>query len=647
MKKFIFVLIITFAAACTSENSNLTDDQNEFPDSTNDNNSTLPDNTVTDDEISEEDITVVEEDVEEVDDSSEEADETTEPDEDVDENYYAETCDCYGNEYTIPEQFREVKGWCKDDADSDGIPNCIEAIDGEFTNSDTDADPDYLDTDSDNDGIPDSQEGYEDIDKDGLNNYRDPDSDNDQVEDSIECPSTPCVDSDGDTIVDFLDSDSDNDGLTDKQEKDFGTNRLNKDSDDDGFDDLAEVTYGSNPLDDQDGIPEEHYYVVLPYDAPDDELRTLKFKTDVEKVDILILLDRSSSMSGEIDNLKLGINSEIVTNISANITDAGFGLATFDDWKALNGDTIFSLVQPITTSTTDIQTAVNGISNLSSCGWEPHHEALYQVADGTGYIGEFTFTKRESSVNACDVDDTYYPSIPAADCSSSDGSIGGACFRNEAMPIIIMLSDEGFTTFPEEVFAWTIDYHDKTDAIAALNDINAKFIGVDSWDSAMTWTPAPENDFKEISTATGSVSATTGEPFFYKINSDGSGLSAQIKDAVMKLTSNIKLDVWTISESVTNPQSVDTSKFVKSLTPFSSDPVNSYDSKDMTTFYAVNPGAKVNFEIKFHNSIYEPTKLEATVFKAKINVLGDGALLDTREVIIIVPGSDSRDTDGN
>lgn len=641
MKKFFLIALILFMAACSSDKNNLNDDQGELPDSVNDNNSTLPDNTVTDEEA-EQDITV-EKDIEEVDDSTEEVDEKTEPDEDVDENYYSEICDCYGQNYPVPEQFRDVQGWCKDDADSDGIPNCIEVIDGEFTNSDTDGDPDYLDTDSDDDGISDTEEGYEDIDKDGLSNYRDSDSDNDEVDDNIECPSTPCVDSDGDTIADFLDGDSDNDGLTDKQEKNLGTDRLDKDSDNDGFDDLAEVTYGSDPLDDQDGIPEEHFYVILPYTAPDDEARTLKFKTDVEKVDILILLDRSSSMAGEIDNLKTGINSEIVTNISSNINDAGFGLATFDDWKGLNGDSIFSLVQPITTSTSDIQSAVNGVTNLSSCGWEPHQEALYQIADGSGYSGDFTFTKRPSSTNACDVDGDYTPSITAADCSSSDGSIGGACFRKDAMPIIIMLSDEGFTSFPEAVFSWTIDYHDKADAIGALNDINAKFIGVDSWDSAMTWTPAPEADFKEISNATGSVSATNGEPFFYKINSDGSGLSAQIKDAVMELTSNIKLDVWVESESVANSEGINTAQFIKSGTPLSSEPVNSYDSKDASRFFAVNPGAKVNFDMRFYNDSFDPEKVEATVFKAKINVLGDGALLDTREVIIIVPGSDSRD----
>ena len=659
MKKVLFILLVIVVGACTSENSNLTDDQGEFQDSANDNSSTLPDNALID-EKAEEDIPA-EEDVEKVDNFIEETDDFTEPDNDIDDSFYSETCDCFGTEYSIPEQFRETPDWCKADADSDSLPNCIEAIDGEFTNSDTDSDPDYLDTDSDNDGIPDSEEGYEDVDKDGLNNYRDPDSDNDGFDDSVECPSTPCIDSDGDTIVDYLDSDSDNDGLTDKEEKDIGTDRLDKDSDNDGFDDLAEFTYGSDPLDDQDGIPEEHFYVILPYEAPDDVLKTLNFKTDVEKVDILLLFDLSDSMSEECANIKNGISEKIIGGISSIINDVGFGLATFDDWKGLsryldpiegtnyegNGalkhtDSIFSLVQPITTITSEITDAVDNIQTGSLCGWEPHHEALFQVATGEGYTGDFYFKTTSASSNDCDVIGDYIPEIPAVNCTGAEGKIGGGCFRADAMPLIIMLSDEAFTNFGDH-FTWNVPYHTTENAITALNNINAKFIGIDSWSEETTWTTSPEVDFKEISTATGSISATTGEPFFYKIDSDGSNLSDNIKDAVMQLTSNIKLDVWTASVSVPNPESVDTSKFVKSLTPFSSDPADSYSIKDATTFYAVNPGAKVNFEIKFHNSVYKPTKVEATVFKAKINVLGDGALLDTREVIIIVPGTDSRD----
>ncbi|MFO7735080.1 MAG: hypothetical protein R6W70_02565, partial [bacterium] len=128
----------------------------------------------------------------------------------------------------------------------------------------------------------------------------------------------------------------------------------------------------------------------------------------------------------------------------------------------------------------------------------------------------------------------------------------------------------------------------------------------------------------------------------YKIDSDGTGLSEEISDAVLDLTSNLKMDVYTEGKSVSNPQDIDTSLFIKSLTPVSSEPDGSYESKDLEKFYKVNPGAKVNFEIEFHNTVYEPDKAEATVFRAKINVLGDGALLDTREVVILVPGIHSR-----
>jgi hypothetical protein len=565
----------------------------------------------------------------------------TESDEDT--VFYEDKCDCFGTEYTIPEQFRGVDGWCKADADGDTLPNCIEAPGGILVDTDEDGTPDYLDTDSDGDGIPDSIEGIEDIDNDGKPNFQDTDSDGDGYPDSVECPNLPCRDTDGDFIPDYLDFDSDNDGLTDKEEKALGTDPLKQDTDDDGFDDLSEIAYGSDPLDDTDGIPEDDFYVKLPYDAPKDEIRILKFKTNVEKADILFLVDLSGSMSGEINNLKQGINTEIIGGISANITDVAFGLATFDDWKGINGDEIYRLVQPMTTNNTTIVTAVSGLTRLSNCGWEPHHEALFQAASGIGYSGQFTFTKRTTSTNPCDITNEYFPSIPAANCSGAEGSIGGGCFRNDAMPIIIMMSDEGFTNYPADVFTWTIPYHNTNDAIDALNAINAKFIGVDSWDVSMTWTPSPEADFKAISTATGSVDGTTGDPFFYKIASDGTGLSNQIADAVFELTSNIKLDVWTARESVANPELVDTSLFIKALIPDSSDPLNAYFSKDLTTFYLVNPGAKVNFEIKFHNDFYEPDKAEATVFKAKINVLGDGALLDTREVVILVPGIHSRD----
>ena len=104
------------------------------------------------------------------------------------------------------------------DSDNDGI---LDSIEGDV-DSDGDGIPDYLDLDSDNDGIPDNVEAqptdsflkaniaWADDDNDGLANQYDPDY----------AGSTPVAipDTDNDGIPDYLDSDSDNDGYTDCEE---------------------------------------------------------------------------------------------------------------------------------------------------------------------------------------------------------------------------------------------------------------------------------------------------------------------------------------------------------------------------------------------------------------------------------------------
>ena len=58
----------------------------------------------------------------------------------------------------------------------------------------------------------------------------------------------------------------------------------------------------------------------------------------------------------------------------------------------------------------------------------------------------------------------------------------------------------------------------------------------------------------------------------------------------------------------------------------------------MTTFYGLKPGAKALFDVTFHNTIYEPETTNSTLFRAIIEVHGQGTTLDTRDVLIIVPG---------
>src|SRR5262245_27064909 len=93
------------------------------------------------------------------------------------------------------------------DADWDGI---YDPVEGREEGRDTDGDgvPDYLDTDSDDDGILDEDEGLIDIlDGDGVPAYLDEDSDGDGIPDSIEGPGNGLqpVDRDHDHAPDFLD----------------------------------------------------------------------------------------------------------------------------------------------------------------------------------------------------------------------------------------------------------------------------------------------------------------------------------------------------------------------------------------------------------------------------------------------------------
>ncbi len=174
------------------------------------------------------------------------------------------------------------------DANANGIDDATEPVD-----TDGDGMPDYLDIDSENDGIPDAIEGTVDTDGDGVADWRDIDADNDGILDSAEGPSgmdsdvdgiddaydadvTGQADADGNGIVDELlsvdadmngipDADTDNDGVPDFRDLDADNDSINDvieaglpDLDNDGQADAgsAPIGTGSLPDADADGTPD-------------------------------------------------------------------------------------------------------------------------------------------------------------------------------------------------------------------------------------------------------------------------------------------------------------------------------------------------------------------------------------------------------
>lgn len=149
------------------------------------------------------------------------------------------------------------------DSDNDGVPDMTEAGDDALStppvDSDEDGLADFRDPDSDQNGRGDGIDGVGDVDIDGRLDFADRDDDGDLIPDTVELGADPAAprDTDADTIGDFRDTDSDADTIRDVIEgaEDYdgdGTeNYRDTDADGDCLPDSREA--GGDPPRDTDG----------------------------------------------------------------------------------------------------------------------------------------------------------------------------------------------------------------------------------------------------------------------------------------------------------------------------------------------------------------------------------------------------------
>ena len=142
------------------------------------------------------------------------------------------------------------------DSDHDGIDDFVETDGGIPVNTDGEDPMDAWDTDSDNDGFTDLDEGVVDLDQDGIGNWRDPDDDGDgTLTISDNCPyivNPGQEDDDMDGVGDACEEDEDGDGNPDDSDNCPATpNPDQEDLDEDGLGDACDDDL------DGDGIPDE------------------------------------------------------------------------------------------------------------------------------------------------------------------------------------------------------------------------------------------------------------------------------------------------------------------------------------------------------------------------------------------------------
>ncbi|MGF1466809.1 MAG: PA14 domain-containing protein [Sandaracinaceae bacterium] len=160
---------------------------------------------------------------------------------------------------------------------------------------------------------------------------------------------------------------------------------------------------------------------------------------------------------------------------------------------------------------------------------------------------------------------------------------------------------------------------------------------------------------RDIGIALGSVDSS-GSPFVYQINSDGSGLSQAVVNAVNELANNSRLDVTLrVNDNPATP-GIDESLFVDSIATVST-PANPSDPPLESTYRCLQthatwfedclPGTDVRFSIGFRNDFVVPL-LNDQFFTFTIDVLGDGTfpLTEPVTVEVVVPGDAGFPNDG-
>ena len=410
--------------------------------------------------------------------------------------------------------------------------------------------------------------------------------------------------------------------------------------------DTDEEEDSDNPTADEDGIitdadqdsgiePEDDEYdfeVVLPYNG-DPVDKTIDFDTEIKKIDVLLMVELYSSMSAAHDNLKANLKTAIIDGIRAKIPDSAFGLVTLGVVEAGNA---YNLAQPITTDPNLVRNAVDGITKITSGTRTYHGLALWEAASGEEDKEYLILCDNNAVCNA-----KYKTiNISPVDCSGQIGNRGGACFRDNAMPVFVMASTQNFNNFlrkknnGDSYDEWRESVNGNTytlektavKAAAKKNDINAKFIGVSYK------TNNPENGFKSVAGNTASQdTANPANNFNISVAADDDTFSAQIAEAVINLKENIKLEVKAEFKLVDNEYSVtDTTSFVKSFYP--------------TAVQTVKAGDAASFDVTFENKIHENNDCTPHNFYITVEAAGEGLVLDSRRIKVIVPGKECGDS---
>jgi hypothetical protein len=407
---------------------------------------------------------------------------------------------------------------------------------------------------------------------------------------------------------------------------------------------------------------------------PDPVRDTLQFSTDLQRADVYFLMDNTASMGGTIAALQAGLTSTVIPAIVADIPEAWFGVGGFDDYPGtgyglnpcgstgygtnradsagIRHDVPFFQYTTMTATAATAQTAVNRYQiNCGEDGAESGVAALYALATRNTLGGNTRFATGGAASSTP-------PTCPA-------GYLGAACFRPDAVPIVVVMTDVDQHNSPtcDVGIYGTCNYAGGAPGapswatmVSELNRLNARVVGIetDDFDGNGVVDGYARPFLNRLVQDTTIARGATGSSMSYIFSApSGSGLSAAITTLVAR-AALVPLDVSARAVDLVDPgDTVDAvAAFVDHLEPnaagapgltctggFATSDYAGIDADSFPdTFLNVTPGSPVCFDIIPKQNDTVPATLAPQVFRAQINVIGDGFTpLDDRVVYFLVP----------
>jgi|GEM_PF-3920135 len=306
---------------------------------------------------------------------------------------------------------------------------------------------------------------------------------------------------------------------------------------------------------------------------------SVTFNSAIDEIDVLTILDTSGSLTEELGIIKSNV-STMTQSIVTDYPDAAFGMTTLG---TLESD-VYSIIHNIDETTSNY---VSSVSTMAVSGYgstEYHTVAIDQAVSGAGTYQQ---------VKACDGCPLYTINIPAASCLA--GQRGGVCFRENSMPIVVVISDEAIDM---DGWIWDSGFGTTADDVAdSLNAINAK-IGI--IDASGTTSPLMTADAAKFALDTNSYDSA-GDPFYKAIPTTGTNLSTEWTTMVKNMISDTIMDIeLDITQGASNP--VNIFNLIDSYTAFSASPAGGIDSKLGSEFLGVERDTDLTYKVVFSNS---------------------------------------------